>query len=83
VPQGEQHLHTAVKRIDVECAGEVLVYMDERENPLRYALHTGVEAAMLQARVEYGVAEDEWEPVTDRLPWKKRRLRRTRRKRRW
>jgi hypothetical protein len=68
-------------RITREHAGDVLVYMDEQEHPLRYALHNGVEAAMRQAQVDYGVDPTDWEALTERLPWKDQSPRRRRRSR--
>jgi hypothetical protein len=70
VPVEEEHRRIAVMHITLEHGGEGLTYLDEHENPLRYLLHWGVEAAMQQAQIEYGVTPDEWEAVHDRLPWK-------------
>ncbi len=81
MPLEEERRRTAVMHINIEHPGEVLVYMDEHENPLRYALHRGIEAAMLQAQIEYGINPDEWETVLERLPWKDRRTPRSRRSR--
>jgi hypothetical protein len=70
VPLEEEQRRLAVMHITFEHGGEGLTYLDEHENPLRYLLHWGVEAAMQQAQIEYGVTPDEWEAVHDRLPWK-------------
>jgi hypothetical protein len=83
VPLKEEQRRTALMQINYEHAGEVLVYLDERENPLRYALHRGVDEAMRQAQIEYGVDPEEWEMLTERLPWKHRHTRRSRRSRKW
>ncbi len=81
VPLEEEQRRTAVMHINLEHAGEVLVYMDAQENPLRYALHRGIDEAMRQAQIEYGVAPTDWETLTERLPWKDRYTRRSRRSR--
>ena len=81
VPLEEEHRRTAVMHINIEHPGEVLVYMDEHENPLRYALHHGIDEAMRQAQIEYGVNPNEWETLTERLPWKDKYTRRSRRSR--
>lgn len=78
VPLEEEHRRVAILRID---SAPVLCYMDEHENPLRRTLHFHVEQAMEQAQIEYGVNPEEWQPVTDRAPWKKRSSRRSRRSR--
>ena len=75
----EEHDRISIMRITIEHAGPVLIYMDECENPLRYALHFTVDDAKLQAYIEYGVTSDAWEALAERLPWKDKSSRRSRR----
>lgn len=82
----EEHRRTAIMHINIEHGGEVLMYMDGQGHPLRYALHNGVEDAMRQAGIEYGILSDEWETVMQQVPldrpWKDGHIPKSRRSRR-